>query len=438
MRNNRNRIISFFIILTLLFSFILPLCSCKAGSEEILSKDTLRQNVLSETKTEKNYVTDYLDRWDFPLFEGAKLKRIENLYKKHYYMALPSAYDLARATALHFLEHSYDKIDLNDTVKVTDAIITSYVSSIGDRYSFYRTSAQYNEYTSDMSGSFVGIGVNVQSSLVEDGILVISPIKNSPAEESGILAGDLIVAVDDAKVSDLGYQESVNKIKGISGSKVKISVRRGAENIDFLIVRRKVTESTVDYYIREDNIGYIDINSFKANTDELFKAAIDYMKQSGVSAIVYDVRANSGGYLDSVVNMLDYIAPDGMTLASFSNNYDSPDIARDGHYYFIPTVILCNGSSASAAELFTAGIRDVGACGYFPVTVVGETTFGKGIMQSTFTLSDSSAITMTVAFYNPPSGVNFHNKGVVPDVEVKGAAAQLSASFEEAQKLLSK
>jgi C-terminal processing protease CtpA/Prc len=194
MRNNRNKILSFLIILTLLLSFSFALSSCMAGSEEILAKETLMQNVLSETKTGKDYVKDYLDRWDFPLFDGDKLKRVENLYKKHYYMALPSAYDLARATALHFLEHSYDTLDLSDTVKVTDAIISSYVSSIGDRYSFYRTSAQYNEYASGMSGSFVGIGVTVQSSLVDDGILVISPLNNSPAKECGILA-DLVLGI---------------------------------------------------------------------------------------------------------------------------------------------------------------------------------------------------------------------------------------------------
>ena len=162
------------------------------------------------------------------------------------------------------------------------------------------------------------------------------------------------------------------------------------------------------------------------------------MKQNKVSAIVYDVRGNGGGYLDSVVNMLDYIAPDGMTIASFSNDYDKPDVAKDGHSYYVPTVIICNGSSASAAELFTAGIRDIGNRGHFPVTIVGENTFGKGIMQSTFTLSDNSAITMTVAYYNPPSGVNFHGKGIPPNVEIKGKAAQLSKAFDEAKKLLTK
>ena len=154
------------------------------------------------------------------------------------------------------------------------------------------------------------------------------------------------------------------------------------------------------------------------------------MKENGARVIVYDVRNNGGGYLETVVNMLDYIASDKMTLASFSNNYADPYVADDGHSLSIPSVVLCNEMSASASELFTSGIRDIGAIDGFEVAIVGKKTYGKGIMQNSYRMSDKSAVTLTVAYYFPPSGVNFDGVGIMPTNEVDGAANQRTAAFE--------
>ena len=432
----KNKIFSLLVLLTLLFTLTMAFTSCTAGSEVIYSKEELYENVTSETNTSRGYVWEYLDSWKFPEFNQGKLKKVEKLYRDHYYKEIPSSYELAKTVAEDFLENSYDKIELDSSQKVSDALLNAFVKAIGDKYSFYRTNEQYEDYTSGMSGNFVGIGVNVQASQVGDGILVIKPLRNSPAEKAGVLAGDLIIAVDGVLVNDVGYADSIASVKGESGTEVTITVRRGEDTLDITVTRGPVVELTVDYILDEDKIGYIDINSFKKNTDELFAEAIDYMKENGAKAIIYDVRGNGGGYLETVVNMLDYIAEDGINLVSFSNDYGPAEKSRDGHSYAIPSVILCNGSSASASELFTSGMRDLSEMGYFPLTVVGQTTYGKFVMQNSYTLSDGSAVTLTVSYYYSPSGKEFNEVGITPDVIVKGDNAQLESAYTEAAKLL--
>ena len=433
------------VLLTLLFTLVLT--SCTAGSEVIYSKEDLAANVTEETNESRGYVWEYLDAWKFPSFNQSKMKRIEKLYRDKYYKDIPSSYELAKTVATDFIENRYDKIDLTSSQKVSDELLRAFVSAIGDRYSFYRTNEQFKDYTGSMSGNFVGIGVNVRTPFVEEGILILSPIKYSPAEKAGVLANDIITKIDGVNVLDMTYNEATDKIKGEAGTEVVLTVKRGEEILDIPIIRGSVIEPTVDYELSEDKIGYIDINSFKANTDEMFIEAVDYMKENGAKVIIYDVRDNGGGYLDTVVNMLDYIAKDGLTLVSFSNEYGSPEKADDGHTLSVPTVILCNDKSASASELFTQGMRDLSEMGQFPLTVVGRTTYGKFVMQNTYTMTDGSAITLTVAYYYSPLGNHFNEVGITPDVdlteglseaEIKGLtdADYLETAIMEAEKLL--
>ena len=165
------------------------------------------------------------------------------------------------------------------------------------------------------------------------------------------------------------------------------------------------------------------------------------MEKNGVKAVIYDLRNNTGGYLSSVLNALDYVAPKGTTLASFSNDYDDDEVSKSSHSFLIPTVVICNEMTASAGELFTAGIRDLADMGHLDATLVGTKTFGKGIMQSTFTLSDGSTITLTVAYYMPPSGKNYHEVGITPDVVVertKDGDVQLDAAYAAIESLLNR
>lgn len=531
------RIVSLLVLLTLLFTFVLSLTSCEAfsflrnaGSESLLSKEALRENIDSETNEDLDYVWQYLDRWQFPVFDKLKMKRIENLFRDAYYKEVPESYAIAKTVGVDFLENSYDTIDLSDSVLVSDALLTAFVDSIGDRYAYYRTGVQYDDYKDEMSGtkpSFYGIGIEVPQPLIKNGIPVTSVLEGSPAEAAGIIAGDCIVkihntdidgmlfdeavaeitnkslseilltvkrdseeieitvtpdksgkydsyskigvtlsrptvegalliskvirnapaykagllkgdyvvAIDGQPVSGLTIETITNKIKGESGTEVTVSVRRGETVIDITVTRGPVVTPTVDYWIEDESIGYIAINSFKANTDELFIEAVDYMTENGARAIVYDVRNNGGGYLDSVVNMLDYIAKDGNTLVSFSNDYAKAEKAKDNHSLKIPSVVLCNGASASASELFTVGMRDISESDGFPLTIVGQTTYGKFIMQNSYSFTDGSAVTLTVAYYYSPKGDEYNGVGITPNVVVKGADAQTEAAFEEAKKL---
>ena len=314
-------------------------------------------------------------------------------------------------------------------------LIYSFVETSGDRYSIYRTSEEYEEYDTNMSGSFVGIGVTVRYNSVTNEIVVESVTDGGGAKEAGILPGDSIIKVNGESVEIIGYDKAVSNIKGEPETTVEVTVMRGCEEISFTITRRKIVEKTVSYEI-ENEIAYIKVTSFKANTASQFKAAVDEALKNNVKGIIYDLRDNHGGYLDTVLEMLDYIAPKGTALASFTNDYMDPVYSKSSHTVTLPTVVICNGSTASAGELFTAGIRDFSTMGFFNASLVGEKTFGKGIMQNTYLFSDNSSITMTVAYYNPPCGINYHDEGIIPNVAEENESLQLTAAYEEIAKLI--
>ena len=424
-----------FVLLVLLFTS----CTRSAGSDTVYSKDILTENVTRGATSEHDFVWQYLDEWDFPTFTASKLKSVETTFRVYFYKDVPDSDELAPTVALAFLEGYYDLVDLTDEGAVTDAIIDSYVTSLGDRYSVYRTKDEYKDYSSGMSGNYTGIGIVVTQS--DEGLIHINSVnEGGSAYEKGLKAGDLITSVDGIPVLERGYEDSINAISGEEGTTVTLTVDRDGESLTFTLTRRKLVESSVTYSL-ENGIGYIKISSFKSNTDEQFIAAVDYMEKNGVKAVIYDLRNNTGGYLSSVLNALDYVAPKGTTLASFSNDYDDDEVSRSSHSFLIPTVVICNEMTASAGELFTAGIRDLADMGYLDATLVGTKTFGKGIMQSTFTLSDGSTITMTVAYYMPPSGKNYHEVGITPDVVVertKDGDVQLDAAYAAIESLLNR
>ena len=424
-----------FVLLVLLFTS----CTRSAGSDTVYSKDILTENVTRGATSEHDFVWQYLDEWDFPTFTASKLKSVETTFRAYFYKDVPDSDELAPTVALAFLEGYYDLVDLTDEGAVTDAIIDSYVTSLGDRYSVYRTKDEYKDYSSGMSGNYTGIGIVVTQS--DAGLIHINSVnEGGSAYEMGLKAGDLITSVDGIPVLERGYEDSINAISGEEGTTVTLTVDRDGESLTFTLTRRKLVESSVTYSL-ENGIGYIKISSFKSNTDEQFIAAVDYMEKNGVKAVIYDLRNNTGGYLSSVLNALDYVAPKGTTLASFSNDYDDDEVSRSSHSFLIPTVVICNEMTASAGELFTAGIRDLADMGHLDATLVGTKTFGKGIMQSTFTLSDGSTITLTVAYYMPPSGKNYHEVGITPDVVVertKDGDVQLDAAYAAIESLLNR
>lgn len=423
-------------VLTLLLIFSLASCG-KGGSDEIYTPEQLLENIESDSYRGYDYVWQYLNRWKFPSFTLSKVRSAEHLVKNNFYKEMPEARGLAETTAKTFLNTYYSKIDLKNETAVTDAILSSYVSSLDDRYAIYRTPTEYDSYHSDSTGTLVGIGVSVSAIPEANGIYVNNAISGSPADAAGILPGDIIVAVDGTRVEGMEFEAAANLIRGEVGTKVDITILRGDSEFTLSITRAMVNEQTVIYELT-DGIGYIRITDFKLNTAEQFCEAIDVMKQNGITAVIYDLRANLGGYLSAVIEMLEYLAPKGVTLASFSNN-DKPIVDETDHTYTPTAIVLTDYNTASAAELFTAGVCDLADMGYGKAITVGKTTRGKGVMQSTYTFTDGASITFTIAYYNPPSGKNFHDVGIPADIEVEYTGegdTQLDRAYEEIKKLI--
>lgn len=382
------------------------------------------------------YATSHLSDYDVPSFDKAKFRALERMFRDFFVEDLPPSEEMAERTAALYFENYHEKIDTADTSAVTDALLRSYVLATGDRFSVYRTEEENEQYNEEMSGKFYGIGIAVTYSEEKNTLTVTDVYEDGSAYEVGIKVGDLIVGVDTSRFSDIGYEATVNKIRGEENTTVGITVLRAGEEITFVTTRRQVVIDTVRYSIDKNKIGYIKISSFRDNTASQFLEALKFMENSGAVGIVYDLRDNTGGYLHSVVDTLSYIAPDDTTIVSFSNGYANPIEDTSELELTLPSVVICNEMTASAGELFTSAMRDFDELyGYFDVTLVGKNTFGKGIMQRTYYLGDGSTITMTVAYYNPPSGENYNGKGIVPDV-VAEPDSQLAAAYAEIYKLV--
>ena len=426
----------------LLFSSLF-ISSCNYGKERVLSKDEISERVSSEEQKSYGYVLDYFEAWGVPVAEiyEQKVITVQYIYLKSYYKSeeLPSSLVWARGAVSIFLDEYYDLVDLSDQTEVADAIIYSLVDAVGDRYSYYRTPEETEGYEGDMSGSFVGVGVSITEH--EDGtaIVVQGLITGGTAEEAGIIPGDLIIAVDGESVSTLGYDAAIDRVRGKEGTRVKLTVKRADETIIFDVERKKVTEESVTYTIDENKIGYVRISSFKANTASQFYEAIDALEEAGVQGVVYDLRSNGGGYLSAVVSMLSYIAPKDTEIVSFSHDYSDTMYAVSEHTFLVPSVVICNQYTASAGELFTAGIRDFSKMGLLSASIVGQNTFGKGILQTQRTFTDGSTITFTACYYNPPSRENYHGVGIAPDVLADYSAdsdGQYNAAMEKIAELI--
>lgn len=398
-------------------------------------------NLVSCGTAPSDFVTSYLEEMDgIPEFSKSKLKGVEIVYRDYYVYDIPPAEEFSKKVADIYFENFKDEIDPANASDVTDALIYSYIAAVGDKYSAYRTASEYEDYNTDLSGEFYGIGVVVTYDYVQGTLTVTEVLSGGGASDAGIKVGDLIHKVDGELVSEIGYSKAIDMVRGENGTTVKITVLRGDAELEFTITRKKVVEESVSYSIDENKIAYIKISSFKENTVKQFKNAIDDVVENGAVGIIYDLRSNPGGYLSTVASMISMISPKGATIVSFSNDYGPPVKDSNHSSLELPTVVICNENTASAAELFTAAIRDFGdTFEYFDVTLVGTKTFGKGIMQNTYLFTDDSSITLTVAFYNPPSGINYDGIGITPDVivtESESGDAQLEAAYNEISKMI--
>lgn len=292
------------------------------------------------------------------------------------------------------------------------------MAGLDDPYSVYYTPEEYQELLEEDEGEYVGIGATVSKDMETNEVYIVKPIIGSPAEAAGLKPQDVFVEIDGVEITaDMELEEVVDMIRGEEGTTAHIKIYREGETdyLDFEIVRQQVENVTVAYEMLENNIGYIQVDQFIMNTPEQFKAALDDLESQGMTSLIVDMRNNPGGLLTAVTEMCDYIIEDGVivyTEDKYGNVINTWE-TEDDESLDIPMVVLVNGDSASASEIFTGCMKDYGKA-----TIVGTTTYGKGIVQSLFPLSDGSAIKLTIAKYFTPNGSDIHEKGIEPDIEV--------------------
>ncbi len=305
-----------------------------------------------------------------------------------------------------------------DEDTILDTLLRAYVASSGDPYGQYLNADEYAELEREMQGNGVGIGVSVLYQAEENRILVLRAYDNAPAATAGIRHDDIIVGADDTDIDRDGYQAVVNAISGEVGSQVVIHVERDGEPMQFTVTRAAYEIRTVDSRLEEADgkkIGIVRIDSFEISTSDQFIAAVEALLSQGAQALVFDLRANPGGELNSIRAIVDYLVPDGEPIVHI-RDYEGKKTTysgEDGHEVDCPMAVLVNGNTASAAELFTASLRD-----YKKATVVGVKTYGKGCIQTLYPLSDGSNLRVTYGYYDPPYSDNYDGVGITPDITV--------------------
>jgi len=311
-----------------------------------------------------------------------------------------------------------------DETQLLDSISEGFAYGTGDIYADYYTAKDYSELKDDLNGKVVGIGVSCTKD-TEGYARIVTVYPDSPAEISGLAEGDQIVKIAGLDVLT-DYTNALNAIKGDAGTTVTLTYRRAGEDTEVEITRRKITVPSVESEMLDDNIAYIKITDFSTSTVNQFESAIGSALDKKAEGIIFDIRNNGGGTMKSAAQMLDMLLPEGPVVSSTDKNGETKVVyTSDSAEVTTPMVVLVNKNTASAAELFAAALRD-----YEKAKLVGVNTYGKGVMQDIYPLSDGSAIKITTAKFNPPVSENFDGVGLKPDFVVELSAEQEKLWYE--------
>lgn len=304
-----------------------------------------------------------------------------------------------------------------DTEQVENYLYKGMIAGLDDAYAAYYTKEEYQSMMDSTNGSYYGIGVEMSQNMTTGIITITRVFDGSPAEEAGLLPGDVIYKVQDTEVTGEDLTKVVSMVKGAEGTTVPISVAREGENdyLTFDVERRTIEIATVEHRMLDGNIGYISIASFDDVTVNQFLTALEDLENQGETALIIDLRNNGGGLVSSAGSILDRLLPEGLIVYTEDKYGNREELKSDAENYFDkPLAVLVNGNSASASEIFAGAIKDYGIG-----TLVGTQTFGKGIVQKVYPLSDGTAVKLTVSKYYTPKGNNIHGIGIAPDVEVE-------------------
>lgn len=316
------------------------------------------------------------------------------------------------------LEEMIDEYYLEDAQEsaLEQGVYKGMIEALQDPYSTYYSQEELEELQNKTQGIYYGIGARVGIDADTQLPRIASVIEGTPAQEAGLMAGDLLYEVDGTCVQGMDLNSAVALVKGDEGTIVHLTVIREGETdyLEFDVERRKLENETVTYEMMEDGIGYIQIQEFDDVTVDQFSEALDACRREGMQGLILDLRGNPGGNLSTVCEIARMMLPEGLIVYTEEKNGDREEYTCDGSRQLTePLVVLVDSNSASASEILAGAVKDYGIG-----TLVGTTTFGKGIVQRIMKLSDGSAVKLTVSKYYTPKGNNIHEIGISPDVEV--------------------
>lgn len=306
----------------------------------------------------------------------------------------------------------YEDVD-NQTL--VDGIYSGLVDSLGDPYSTYFSAEEFEDFQESLTGDYAGIGAVLSKNAETNEVTIIKVYADTPAEKSDLRAGDIILYADEYSGAELDLDQFVQHIRGEAGTDVTLKIRRDDEEFEVTCTRAEVITPSVAGEMISDDVGYIEISQFRTNTSKEFIETYESLEKQGMKKVIFDLRSNGGGLVDSVTEILDYLLPEGTVVYTLDKNGNREDYnSTNEHYVDIPMVVLVDGNTASAAEIFTGAIRD-----FEYGTIIGTKTFGKGIVQTTYPITDGSAIKITTQSYYTPSGECIHGIGITPDIELE-------------------
>lgn len=333
---------------------------------------------------------------------GAETPQLENTSQEE----LAAQMDILEKY-IQFLKLKYkDQVDYQLMI---EGAFTGATNALGDRYTeYYVTEEGGDDFMESVNGVFTGIGVSIENS--ENGVRVVSTFLNSPAEKSGMKAGDIIIKIDGADVSLFNSNQVSKKLRGELGTSLVVSVKRGMEEFTFTMTREVIKTNSVSSKVLDGKIGYIKISSFDMDTGAEFDMALTSLRRQGVAGIVLDLRDNGGGLVSSAVSVANQMIKEGIIL-NFVNqgNLIESTKATGTSVYDLPTVVLVNENSASSTEILAAALKENGAA-----TLVGKTTYGKGIAQIVTEVGNGNQAKVSTYYFTTPNNGQIHEKGVVP------------------------
>lgn len=305
-------------------------------------------------------------------------------------------------------------IEEADMEKAEDAAATAMIDSLGDRWSYYLSAADYATHKEQVENAYVGIGITISPEENGQGFLILAVQKDSGAEAAGLLAGDIITGAENQDVRGMTTAQLRDIIRGKEGTSVSLEITRDSEVLRVQVTRMQILTEVVRYEMLEYSIGLIAISNFDARCADETIAAIEALREQGAQALIFDVRNNPGGYATELVKVLDYLLPEGDLFRTLDYAGRETVDKSDASFLDMPIAVVCNEDSYSAAEFFPAAIQEYGAG-----TIVGMPTCGKGYFQYTYELSDGSAVGLSAGKYFTPSGKSLIGTGIQPDVVVE-------------------